>query len=97
MRSARAGQVVVALAAACVLAFALLGDDEYTQHLMMWAALNAVLAVGLRFMLLVGGSSVRSRSSTAPSPFASAHLPALVSAMHWAEIRYGFHGPMPSA
>lgn len=58
MRSARAGQVVVALAAACVLAFALLGDDEYTQHLMMWAALNAVLAVGLRFMLLVGETNI---------------------------------------
>src|ERR1700710_2026450 len=58
MRSARAGQIVVALAAACVLAFALLGDDEYTQHLMMWAALNAVLAVGLRFMLLVGETNI---------------------------------------
>jgi branched-chain amino acid transport system permease protein len=58
MQSARAGQVVVALAAACVLAFTLFGNDEYTQHLMMWAALNAVLAVGLRFMLLVGETNI---------------------------------------
>ena len=58
MRSARAGHIVVALAAACVLAFALLGDDQYTQQLLMWTALNAVLAVGLRFMLLVGETNI---------------------------------------
>jgi branched-chain amino acid transport system permease protein len=58
MRSARVGEAVVALAAACVLAFTLFGNDEYTQHLMMWAALNAVLAVGLRFMLLVGETNI---------------------------------------
>ena len=58
MRSARGGQIVTALAAAAVLAFALLGDDEYTQHLLMWTALNAVLAVGLRFMLLVGETNI---------------------------------------
>jgi branched-chain amino acid transport system permease protein len=58
MRSARAGQIVVALAAIGVLAFAVLGNDEYTQHLLMWTALNAVLAVGLRFMLLVGETNI---------------------------------------
>ena len=58
MRSARAGHIVVVLAAACVLAFALLGDDQYTQQLLMWTALNAVLAVGLRFMLLVGETNI---------------------------------------
>lgn len=58
MRSARAGQIITTLAAAGVLAFALLGDDEYTQHLLMWTALNAVLAVGLRFMLLVGETNI---------------------------------------
>jgi branched-chain amino acid transport system permease protein len=58
MRSDRFGQIAAAAAAACVLAFALLGDDDYTQHLLMWIALNAVLAVGLRFMLLVGETNI---------------------------------------
>jgi branched-chain amino acid transport system permease protein len=58
MRSARIGQVLAVLAFAGVLAFALLGDDEYTQHLLMWTALNAVLAVGMRFMLLVGETNI---------------------------------------
>ena len=58
MRSARAGHIVVIVAAVCVLAFALLGNDQYTQQLLMWTALNAVLAVGLRFMLLVGETNI---------------------------------------
>ena len=58
MRSARAGHIVVIVAAVGVLAFALLGNDQYTQQLLMWTALNAVLAVGLRFMLLVGETNI---------------------------------------
>ncbi len=58
MRSVRGGPVVVALVGVGVLAFAWLGEDEYTQHLLMWTALNAVLAVGLRFMLLVGETNI---------------------------------------
>ena len=44
MRSVKRGPAVVALAGVGVLAFAFLGNDEYTQHLLMWTALNAVLA-----------------------------------------------------
>lgn len=58
MQSARVGQAVSAVAAAFVLAYAMLGSDEYSQHLLMWTALNAVLAVGLRFMLLVGETNI---------------------------------------
>ena len=43
---------------ATVLAFALLNEDEYSQHVLIWVALNAVLAVGLRFMLLVGETNI---------------------------------------
>jgi branched-chain amino acid transport system permease protein len=53
-----AGPVLTALAAACALTFALWTPDEYDQHLVMWVALNAVLAVGLRFMLLVGETNI---------------------------------------
>ena len=53
-----AGPVLTALAAACALGFALWTPDEYDQHLVMWVALNAVLAVGLRFMLLVGETNI---------------------------------------
>ena len=52
------GPVLTALAAACGLGFALWTPDEYDQHLVMWVALNAVLAVGLRFMLLVGETNI---------------------------------------
>jgi ABC-type branched-subunit amino acid transport system permease subunit len=55
---ARAGPLLTALAAAGVLAFALLTTDEYNQHLVMWVGLNAVLAVGLRFVLLVGETNI---------------------------------------
>jgi branched-chain amino acid transport system permease protein len=58
MRNARVGQFITALAAAAVLAFALLNEDEYSQHVLIWVALNAVLAVGLRFMLLVGETNI---------------------------------------
>ena len=54
----RAGPLLTALGAAGVLAFALLTLDEYDQHLIMWVALNAVLAVGLRFVLLVGETNI---------------------------------------
>ena len=53
-----AGPLLTALAAACALAFALWTPDEYDQHLVMWVALNAVLAAGLRFMLLVGETNI---------------------------------------
>jgi branched-chain amino acid transport system permease protein len=52
------GPLLTALAAAAVLAYALLTQDEYDQHLLMWVGLNAVLAVGLRFMLLVGETNI---------------------------------------
>ena len=55
---ARAGPLLTALGAAGVLTFALLTPDEYDQHLVMWVALNAVLAVGLRFVLLVGETNI---------------------------------------
>src|ERR1700709_1824918 len=57
-RAAWTGRAMTAVAAACVLAFALLGQDEYNEHLLMWVALNAVLAVGLRLMLLVGETNI---------------------------------------
>jgi branched-chain amino acid transport system permease protein len=46
------------LVLAAVLVFSLVGEDEYNEHLLMWVALNAVLAVGLRFMLLVGETNI---------------------------------------
>jgi branched-chain amino acid transport system permease protein len=52
------GPALTALAAAGVLVFALTTADEYRQHLLMWVALNAVLAVGLRFVLLVGETNI---------------------------------------
>jgi branched-chain amino acid transport system permease protein len=52
------GPSLTTLGAAGVLAFALLTPDEYDQHLVMWVALNAVLAVGLRFVLLVGETNI---------------------------------------
>jgi branched-chain amino acid transport system permease protein len=54
----RAGPLLTALGAIGVLTFALLTPDEYDQHLVMWVALNAVLAVGLRFVLLVGETNI---------------------------------------
>jgi branched-chain amino acid transport system permease protein len=58
MHRARTGPLLTALGAAGVLAFALLTPDEYNQHVLMWVALNAVLAVGLRFVLLVGETNI---------------------------------------
>lgn len=55
---ASVGPLLTALAVAGVLAFALLTTDEYNQHLVMWVGLNAVLAVGLRFVLLVGETNI---------------------------------------
>jgi branched-chain amino acid transport system permease protein len=52
------GRGLTTLALGAVLVFALLGEDEYNEHLLMWVALNAVLAVGLRFMLLVGETNI---------------------------------------
>jgi branched-chain amino acid transport system permease protein len=52
------GWFATAAIAAALLGYTLVGDDEYTQHLLMWSALNAVLAVGLRFMLLVGETNI---------------------------------------
>jgi branched-chain amino acid transport system permease protein len=52
------GRGLTALAAGAVLGFALFGEDDYNEHLLMWMALNAVLAVGLRFMLLVGETNI---------------------------------------
>src|SRR4051794_35281678 len=57
-RRLSAGPVLTALAAAAVLAYVLRTPDEYNQHLVMWVGLNAVLAVGLRFMLLVGETNI---------------------------------------
>jgi branched-chain amino acid transport system permease protein len=57
-RRARIGPLLIALGAAGVLAFALLTPDEYDQHLVMWVGLNAVLAVSLRFVLLVGETNI---------------------------------------
>jgi len=55
---ARVGPLLTTLGAASVLAFALLTPDEYDQHLVMWVGLNAVLAVSLRFVLLVGETNI---------------------------------------
>ncbi|MEA2741680.1 MAG: branched-chain amino acid transport system permease protein [Acetobacteraceae bacterium] len=52
------GRALTAATMVAVLAFALLGEDEYDEHLLMWVALNAVLAAGLRFMLLVGETNI---------------------------------------
>jgi branched-chain amino acid transport system permease protein len=52
------GRALTALLGAVVLGFALFGENEYNAHLLMWVALNAVLAVGLRFMLLVGETNI---------------------------------------
>ena len=54
----RFGWVATAAITAALLIYTLVGEDEYTQHLLMWSALNAVLAVGLRFMLLVGETNI---------------------------------------
>jgi branched-chain amino acid transport system permease protein len=58
MRAAWTGRGMTALAAGAVIGFALFGEDDYNAHLLMWVALNAVLAVGLRFMLLVGETNI---------------------------------------
>jgi branched-chain amino acid transport system permease protein len=52
------GPLLSGVAAVAVLTFALLTQDEYSQHLVMWIGLNAVLAVGLRFVLLVGETNI---------------------------------------
>ncbi len=54
----RIGWFFTAAAVAGLLGYTVAGEDEYTQHLLMWSALNAVLAVGLRFMLLVGETNI---------------------------------------
>jgi len=54
----RIGWFFTAAAIAGLLGYTVAGEDEYTQHLLMWSALNAVLAVGLRFMLLVGETNI---------------------------------------
>ena len=54
----RFGWVATAAITAALLVYTLVGEDEYNQHLLMWSALNAVLAVGLRFMLLVGETNI---------------------------------------
>jgi len=58
MTGNKTGWFVTAAITAALLGYTLVGDDEYTQHLLMWSALNAVLAVGLRFMLLVGETNI---------------------------------------
>ncbi len=55
---ARLGPWISGAAAAAILAFSLFSRNEYDQHLVMWVALNAVLAVGLRFVLLVGETNI---------------------------------------
>jgi branched-chain amino acid transport system permease protein len=57
-RTRTLGWFVTAAITAALLAYCVAGEDEYTQHLLMWSALNAVLAVGLRFMLLVGETNI---------------------------------------
>jgi branched-chain amino acid transport system permease protein len=57
-RRASIGPLLTAVGAASLLTFALLTPDEYNQHLVMWVALNAVLAVSLRFVLLVGETNI---------------------------------------
>jgi branched-chain amino acid transport system permease protein len=57
-RRAVIGPWLTAAGAAALLAYALMAGDEYNQHLVMWVMLNAVLAVGLRFMLLVGETNI---------------------------------------
>lgn len=54
----KTGWFAAAAVTAALLGYALAGQDEYAQHLLMWSALNAVLAVGLRFMLLVGETNI---------------------------------------
>lgn len=58
MLNARLGRVLTGLVLAAVLSFALLSDDDYTLHLLIWIALNAVIAVSLRMMLLVGETNI---------------------------------------
>ena len=58
MLNARLGRLLTGLALAAVLSFALLSDDDYTLHLLIWIALNAVIAVSLRLMLLVGETNI---------------------------------------
>jgi branched-chain amino acid transport system permease protein len=55
---AHVGALLTAVGAASLLAFSLLTSDEYDQHLVMWVGLNAVLAVSLRFVLLVGETNI---------------------------------------
>jgi branched-chain amino acid transport system permease protein len=58
MLNARLGRFLTGLALAAVLSFALISDDDYTLHLLIWIALNAVIAVSLRLMLLVGETNI---------------------------------------
>lgn len=58
MTGSKTGWFATAAITAALLGYCLVGEDEYTQHLLMWSALNAVLAVGLRFMLLVGETNI---------------------------------------
>jgi branched-chain amino acid transport system permease protein len=59
-RSCRAQYRIVRASALCSphSAQPVLTPDEYNQHVVMWLALNVMLAVGLRFVLLVGETNI---------------------------------------
>lgn len=58
MPGARIGPAATALGAAAVIGYALLGTDDYSQQMLIWISLNTVVAVGLRFVMLVGETNI---------------------------------------
>jgi len=80
-RNDMTGWYVAAAVVAALLGYALFGSDTYTQQLLMWSALNAVLAVALRFMLLVGETNIATGAFYGLGAYAAAvcttkwHLP----------------------
>src|SRR5271168_1957234 len=66
------GELSAVVAFAAVLAFTLLSDDQYALHLLIWIALNSLLAVALRFVLLVGEKNVATAAFYGIGAYASA-------------------------
>ena len=66
------GELSAVVAFAAVLAFTLVSDDQYALHLLIWIALNSLLAVALRFVLLVGEKNVATAAFYGIGAYASA-------------------------
>lgn len=54
----RAGIAALIVGLGAILGFTILSDDQYSLHVLIWIALSSLLAVCMRFVLLVGEKNI---------------------------------------